>query len=721
MTRAHQPTPKQETKTTESAVRKDAAARSSLFSSSRETTVEGISRGAAQSGCHFGAVSILPPVQRKSLGALTDLSPAEVQSTAARATRGPGGPLPFLSRLQHAFGPHDLSGIRAHQDGQAASAAVDIGARAFAQGDHVAFGETPTLHDVAHEAAHVIQQRGGARPEGGVDRAGDSLEQHADRVAAAVVSGRSAAPLLEHIPQNGGAGLGSAVQRIPDEQTIKKKLAKLTPRKVGDYLVKLLSPSDVSESSAEQILKCFLDNAKIDLAPHLYYPQYWAQAQEKNKLLGDFPKALCQGQGNKEVNIDVAKANQGLTRKSNVRNIANVVHYGGKLVSAPSDLIDKGSDMIEKGGTEIFNFAKTQTLSIMQSNQKGKIKDDDYDSDEEEYSSKKKKKKDKESKNDNFNQSIKNNQDANWETFDDKNKSDDDDFGSNFDLAFKSDLNDDSSKKKKNVNNNNNNNDLFDDEDALPHFFGSMQKHDDDSNEAFISDYASNEKVAKIAAKSLGVKVWSYVAKTPAYMLKKLGTALYGIIDSASRVLTRLADCTDAKAMKTQVNAYYEEIRGLELKHNQKLYNPQCEKNLILVIDTLAKSRLFTLASSAVSAASSGVDSDSLNKTDNFGKGFGLNGSDAYGGAAENESELKKNEFGRVLKQHQTLKKGVAFVQKQKEKVGLSSKDKDFVANQLDDIRTSPFESDRLVATMIITQILRLDADASSNEIRDSI
>ena len=53
------------------------------------------------------------------------------------------------------------------------------------------------VHTVAHEVAHVIQQRGGVRIAGGVGTAGDAHEQHADAVADLVVRGASAEALLD--------------------------------------------------------------------------------------------------------------------------------------------------------------------------------------------------------------------------------------------------------------------------------------------------------------------------------------------------------------------------------------------------------------------------------------------------------------------------------------------------------------------------------------------
>lgn len=61
----------------------------------------------------------LAPVQMKSDG--PDRG-ADIHRAAAEGTRGNGGTLPRLSAIQHSFGRHDVSGVRAHVGGLAASA-----------------------------------------------------------------------------------------------------------------------------------------------------------------------------------------------------------------------------------------------------------------------------------------------------------------------------------------------------------------------------------------------------------------------------------------------------------------------------------------------------------------------------------------------------------------------------------------------------------------------
>ncbi|HET9620305.1 MAG TPA: actin cross-linking domain-containing toxin [Kofleriaceae bacterium] len=156
-------------------------------------------------------------VQRKGTGGPAD---ADVHAAAARGTATPSSPLPFASVIQRAFGRHDVSGVQAHVGAGASESTRAMGAHAYATGSHVVLGDRgQDLHTVAHEAAHVVQQRAGAvQLKGGVGAAGDAYEQHADRVADAVVQGKSAEGLLDEMagPAHGGGGSGGAVQRVTD-------------------------------------------------------------------------------------------------------------------------------------------------------------------------------------------------------------------------------------------------------------------------------------------------------------------------------------------------------------------------------------------------------------------------------------------------------------------------------------------------------------------------
>lgn len=154
----------------------------------------------------------LPPVHpglhdRRSGEALPetiDLPLVAVRRAAEAGVRSPAAPLPFAERIQQSFGAFDLHGVRAHLGGEASASARSLGARAYATGGHVVFAGRPDLFTAAHEAAHVIQQRAGARPAGGIDRPGDPHERNADAVAAQVVAGRPAGHLLASYAQRPG-------------------------------------------------------------------------------------------------------------------------------------------------------------------------------------------------------------------------------------------------------------------------------------------------------------------------------------------------------------------------------------------------------------------------------------------------------------------------------------------------------------------------------------
>lgn len=157
-------------------------------------------------GLDFAAQeAMLSPVQAK--GEVQASGANAVHQHAEAGTRGGGGALPHGDKIQQAFGEHDVSNVKAYTGGDAAAACDGMGAQAFATGDKIAFKGGADLHTAAHEAAHVVQQRAGVSLSGGVGKSGDAYEQHADKVADAVVAGKSAAPILEQMTGGGGGGV----------------------------------------------------------------------------------------------------------------------------------------------------------------------------------------------------------------------------------------------------------------------------------------------------------------------------------------------------------------------------------------------------------------------------------------------------------------------------------------------------------------------------------
>lgn len=229
------------------AVKKDPAMKSSLMDMAGRESVQADSDWDNQSnafGTHpglFGQVPLYPGLlQKKSrAGSLPPTPPAanpnlqadalqldgegiealqldgeegagrtgRIHEVAASGIQGAGGALPHLDSIQKSFGKHDVSSVQAHTDQHAKDANQALGANAYATGSHVALDDT-SLHTVAHEAAHVVQQRNGIQLSGGVGKTGDQYEQHADQVADLVVQGKSA----EHLLNRFGGGGDSSVQ-----------------------------------------------------------------------------------------------------------------------------------------------------------------------------------------------------------------------------------------------------------------------------------------------------------------------------------------------------------------------------------------------------------------------------------------------------------------------------------------------------------------------------
>lgn len=136
------------------------------------------------------------PVQMTG-GAEAGRQPKRAARVAARGVEGASAPLPFGDRIQASFGHHDLSSVRVRSGGPAAEASEALGAEAYTTGSSIGFRGTPDLRTAAHEAAHVVQQRGGVHLKGGVGEPGDRYEQQADQIADLAVRGQSAQAVLD--------------------------------------------------------------------------------------------------------------------------------------------------------------------------------------------------------------------------------------------------------------------------------------------------------------------------------------------------------------------------------------------------------------------------------------------------------------------------------------------------------------------------------------------
>src|SRR5262249_42300406 len=112
------------------------------------------------------------------------------------AASGSASEVPFRREMERAFGA-DFGAVRAYLGGEPARVGLAaLGARAATHGDRVAFADpTPSRTLVAHELAHVVQQRaggGGAQAkQADVSALDDTAEQRADAAAHAIERGES--------------------------------------------------------------------------------------------------------------------------------------------------------------------------------------------------------------------------------------------------------------------------------------------------------------------------------------------------------------------------------------------------------------------------------------------------------------------------------------------------------------------------------------------------
>ncbi|MGA2395342.1 MAG: DUF4157 domain-containing protein [Candidatus Lustribacter sp.] len=146
-------------------------------------------------GCASGGCC---EVQRSSL----DGAPAATGDVTA-AARDSGQPLDtaIQARMSAHFG-HDFSDVRVHVGESAAVAADALHAQAFTVGSDIVFGggayapsSNAGLRVLAHELAHVVQQRGTAghvASDARVSEPDDPSERDAERAADDVMAGRSA-------------------------------------------------------------------------------------------------------------------------------------------------------------------------------------------------------------------------------------------------------------------------------------------------------------------------------------------------------------------------------------------------------------------------------------------------------------------------------------------------------------------------------------------------
>jgi hypothetical protein len=150
-----------------------------------------------------------------------------IHSVAREGVERANDPLPHLDRIQASFGNHDVRGIRAQVGGSAAEANDAMGSVGYTVGDRIGFKSAPDARLAAHEATHVLHQRGGVQLDDGVGHPGDPYEQEADAVADAVDRGESAEPILARCVARNGSSSAPSFDRSPVQHLLSVNATRL--------------------------------------------------------------------------------------------------------------------------------------------------------------------------------------------------------------------------------------------------------------------------------------------------------------------------------------------------------------------------------------------------------------------------------------------------------------------------------------------------------------
>lgn len=123
------------------------------------------------------------------------------RSAVHNVLRAGGRPLDVATRtdMEARFGA-DFSDVRIHTDASAKKSAAEVGARAYTSGNHIVIGDGGSdKHTLAHELAHIIQQRQG--PVAGTDDGtGLKVSDPSDRFERAAVANATRAMSLGPSP-----------------------------------------------------------------------------------------------------------------------------------------------------------------------------------------------------------------------------------------------------------------------------------------------------------------------------------------------------------------------------------------------------------------------------------------------------------------------------------------------------------------------------------------
>jgi hypothetical protein len=179
--------------------------------------------------------NIPPRVQLKPVGNVLHESVRNGVSPAVPGVLNSSGqPLDLMTqRLMESRFNQDFGNVRVHNNAAAGAAAASLDARAFTSGRSIVFGvgEYAPQTDsgrrlIAHELAHVVQQKSGVPLSGEVGSANDSYERLADNAAEEVMTGLKPATLTDGAP----AGFAPKIIQRQEKPGDKRTAANSRPK-----------------------------------------------------------------------------------------------------------------------------------------------------------------------------------------------------------------------------------------------------------------------------------------------------------------------------------------------------------------------------------------------------------------------------------------------------------------------------------------------------------
>ena len=174
--------------------------------------------------------------------------------------------------MQAAFG-HDFSAVRVHTDERAAAGADAIGATAYTLGRDIVFGSgrwaphtTGGRRLLAHELAHVVQQRGLPHPTSAPVGEPDTAHEHDARIAAdAAVTGgpaRVRSSAVAPVVQRDGPKVGDLPVPAPGSPAWQAAVAKSEHDQLGAKQLDELMKAALTEASSREPLKGLIAKGK---------------------------------------------------------------------------------------------------------------------------------------------------------------------------------------------------------------------------------------------------------------------------------------------------------------------------------------------------------------------------------------------------------------------------------------------------------------------------